>query len=138
MRHRMTRGGFTLMEIMVVVIIIGVLAAIVVPQYVRHAERAKVEATKAQIKIIEDALSEYKLDTGKFPTTSQGLVALVKKPAGYSGDWPRGGYLPEVPGDAWGNDFVYVSPASDKDYQIISYGADGEQGGEDEYADIKS
>ena len=123
---------------MVVVVIIGLLAALVVPRYIRQAEKAKRNTTKAQIKIIEQALAEFKLDTGRYPSTDEGLKGLVVKPSGYKGDWPKEGYLPEVPKDGWANDFLYVCPGVEKAYDIISYGADGEEGGEDENTDISN
>ena len=139
MRPTKEKGGFTLMEIMVVVIIIAIIAAIVVPRYVQQAERAKVKATKVQIKEIEKALSLYKLDAGVYPTTSEGLRGLVDKPASFTGSWPKGGYIDSVPKDAWGRDFIYTCPgASGRDYDITSLGADGREGGEDENADISN
>lgn len=136
MRAERGNSGFTLMEIMVVVIIIGLLAAIVVPNYLRHAENAKMKTTKVQIKIIEQALADFKLTTGRFPTTAEGIKGLVVKPADFSANWPRDGFLPEVPKDGWGREFTYKCPGSDRAYEILSYGADGVEGGEDEYADI--
>ncbi len=136
--HRRKLTGFTLIEMMVVVVIIGLLAALVVPRYIRQAEKAKRNTTKAQIKIIEQALAEFKLDTGRYPSTDEGLNGLVVKPSDYKGDWPKEGYLPEVPKDGWGNDFIYVCPGAHKAYDIISYGADGKEGGENENTDISN
>jgi len=136
MRRSRSRGGFTLVEMMVVVVIIGILGAIVVTSAVYYADKARINATKAQIDQIETALAGFKLETGRYPTTSEGIEALVRKPADFKGDWPKEGFLPEMPKDGWGNDFVYVSPGSQKAYDIISYGADGREGGEDENADI--
>ena len=136
-------AGFTLIEIMVVIIILGLLAAIVMPRIVGETDRARYEQAKVQMRILEDALKRYKLDTGRFPTTAQGLVALVQKPT--TGNVPRsyadGGYLdkPEVPDDPWGNQYVYISPGQHgPDYDIMSFGADGLEGGEGYDEDIQS
>jgi len=135
--------GFTLIEIMVVVIILGLLAGLVLPRILGQEEKAKFEATKVQIRSLEDALDSYKLDNGFYPTTDQGLESLIKKPE--SGriplKWRDGGYLKpaRIPKDPWGKDFVYLSPGGEnREYDIISYGADGEPGGEGNNADIES
>jgi general secretion pathway protein G len=124
------------MELMAVVIIIGILAAIVIPKFVQRVDVAKVNATKAQISIIDGALGQFKMDTGRYPTAAEGLQALVTRPGDYKGSWPRDGYLPKMPKDGWGNDFIYRCPGKAGSYDIISYGSDGKEGGEDENADI--
>ena len=129
-------AAFTLVELMVVIIIIGVLAAIVVPSYLHYAEKARINATKAQINEIENALAGFKLESSRYPSSDEGLAALVSKPSSFTGDWPKEGFMPEVPKDGWGNDFVYIYPGINKTFDIISYGADAQQGGEDENADI--
>lgn len=137
------RGGFTLIEIMVVIIILGLLAAIVMPRIVGQTDRARYEQAKVQMRILEDALKRYKLDSGRFPTTDQGLEALVRKPSSSKAlnNYPDGGYLdkPAVPTDPWGYRYVYISPGQHgPDYDIKSYGADGLEGGEGYDADLES
>ena len=136
-------AGFTLIEIMVVIIILGLLAAIVMPRIVGETDRARYEQAKVQMRILEDALKRYKLDNGRFPTTEQGLQALVQKPTigVVPRNWPTGGYLdkPEVPVDPWGNQYVYISPGQHgPDYDLKSYGADGIEGGEEYDQDVES
>lgn len=136
------RRGFTLIEIMVVIVILAMLAAFVGPKLMGRTDEAKVKTTKIQLKGMESALKLYKLDNGVFPSTEQGLNALVTKPT--VGVIPKSykeeGYLDSktVPKDAWGNDFIYVSPGEHGDYDLSSYGADGVKGGEDKNADITS
>ena len=132
--------GFTFVEIMVVVAILAILAAIVVPRIMGRTGEAKITAAKVQMRNIEGALKLYKLDTGKYPPTEHGLEALVTKPT--SGkvpkNWRKGGYLQAVPKDPWGTSFVYLSPGVHDDYDLVSNGSDGEPGGEGEDADIQS
>jgi general secretion pathway protein G len=140
---RRNQKGFTLIEIMVVVIILGLLAGLVLPRILGQEEKAKVEATKVQIRSLEDALDAYKLDNGFYPTTDQGFDALIKKPeSGRIPDkWREGGYLKpaRIPKDPWGKDFIYLSPGNEgREYDISSYGADNEPGGEGNNADIES
>jgi len=135
--------GFTLIEIMVVIIILGLLAGLVLPRFLGQEERAKIEVAKTQIRAIESALDAFKLDTGFYPSTDQGLDALLKQPeAGrIPTRWREGGYLKpaRIPKDPWGRDYVYLAPGSDnREYEIISYGADGEPGGEGNNEDIES
>ena len=134
------RAGFTLIEIMVVIVILGLLAALVVPKLVGRTEEAKKTQARVQIRNIEQALELFKLDNGFFPTTEQGLEALVRLPeAGRAPkNYRKGGYLDRLPKDPWGNAYVYVSPGSHGDYDISSYGADSAPGGEGEDADINS
>ncbi|MDD5434106.1 MAG: type II secretion system major pseudopilin GspG [Nitrospira sp.] len=132
--------GFTLIEIMVVLIIIGLLAGIVVPRLMGRTEEAKHTKTIVQIKNLQSALDLYKLDNGYYPTTDQGLQSLTEKPAigEIPKKWKEGGYMDKVPKDAWGNNYVYISPGVHGDYDLYSYGADGEEGGEGKNADIQS
>lgn len=134
--------GFTLIELMVVIVILGILAGLIVPRIMSRPDEARQLKAKIQIESIETALNLYKLDTGKYPSTEQGLLALIEKPE--TGDIPRnwreGGYLEKgkLPKDPWGNDFVYLSPGQHGEYDISSYGADGTAGGEDKNKDINS
>jgi len=134
--------GFTLIEIMVVVVILALLAALVGPKIIGRSDEAKVDAAKVQVRNLESALKYYKLDNGVYPTTEQGLQALLEKPT--VGQIPKnyraGGYLDSksVPKDPWKDDFVYISPGDHGDYDLCSYGADGVKGGEGNNADICS
>lgn len=134
------RGGFTLIEIMIVIVILGLLAALVVPKLIGRTEEAKRTQVRVQIKNVEQALELFKLDNGFYPSTDQGLDALVRPPeAGrIPKNYRKGGYIDRVPKDPWGNLYVYVSPGAHGDYDISSYGADGAPGGEGEDADINS
>lgn len=130
--------GFTLIEIMVVVVILGILAALVVPQVMNRPDQAKVTVAKGDIKAIAAALDMYKLDNFNYPSTQQGLNALVEKPSGspQPRNWNRDGYLKRVPKDPWGNDYQYLSPGTQGQFDLYSLGADGKQGGSDLNADI--
>jgi general secretion pathway protein G len=134
------KRGFTLIEIMVVVVIIGLLAALVGPRLLGQSESAKVTAAKTQIKYFQQALELFHLNNGFFPVTEQGLEALVEKPTirPEPMNYQKGGYLnaKSVPKDPWGNDFIYICPGERGDYDVISLGADGREGGTDNAADI--
>jgi len=134
--------GFTLIEIMVVIVILGILAGLIVPRIMGRPEEAKQLKAEIQIESLETALKLYKLDNGMYPTTEQGLTALVDAPdtEPIPKNFRNGGYLEKgkVPKDPWGNEFVYLSPGVHNDYDIISFGADGAQGGEDKNRDINS
>jgi len=124
------QAGFTLLEIMVVLVIIGVMAAIVAPRFIERADEAKVTATHAQMSNIAQSLKLYRLHRSHYPSTSEGLNTLVQ--AGSDGKR----YMDSLPKDAWGNDFVYLSPGVHGDFDILSYGADGRPGGTGFDADI--
>jgi len=127
--------GFTLIEVMIVVAILGILATLVVISIGGKQDQAMIQATRSDLQAISQALDLYKLDNYKYPTTEQGLEALVVKPDN-ARNWPEGGYLKKVPNDKWGNPFVYISPGSTGAYDLYSLGADGAEGGEGSAADI--
>jgi len=134
--HR--QAGFTLIEVLVVVVILGLLAALIVPRIMDRPDEARVVAAKSDITAIMSALKLYRLDNGTYPTTEQGLQALVKKPT--TGDvppnWKQGGYLERLPKDPWGTDYQYLSPGVYGEIDVFSYGADRKPGGEGYAADI--
>ena len=138
MSNARRQQGFTLIEIMVVVVILGILAALVVPQVMSRPDQAKVTVAQGDIKGIASALYMYKLDNHSYPSTQQGLEALVKKPSGNPAakNWNKDGYLKRVPVDPWGNDYQYLSPGTRGAFDLYSLGADGKQGGTDLNADI--
>ena len=134
--------GFTLIELMVVIIILGILAIYIGPKIMGRPEEAKQVKAKVDIAALETALKLYKLDNGTYPSTEQGLQALVEPPqtGTLAKKWREGGYLEKgkVPKDPWGNDFIYLSPGVQGDFDIISYGADGAPGGEGTDKDINN
>ncbi|AJE17195.1 secretion system protein G [Stutzerimonas balearica DSM 6083] len=136
--QRYRQGGFTLIEIMVVVVILGILAALVVPQVMSRPDQAKVTVAKGDIKAIAAALDMYKLDNFSYPSTQQGLEALVSRPSGspQPRNWNADGYLKRLPKDPWGNEYQYLAPGTKGPYDLFSYGADGKPGGSELNADI--
>jgi general secretion pathway protein G len=138
--NRKNRSAFTLVEIMAVVIIIGLLAAVAARNFMGQTDRARVKTTQATLKVLHEQVMMFKLDTGRFPTEEEGLNALVEKPSDVE-NWDPSGYLQstKVPKDAWGNEYVYqLNPESGKPFVIISYGADRQEGGEGYDADLLS
>lgn len=141
-RKRRGQRGFTLLELMVVMAILATLAVIVVPKFMDEPEKARRLKAEITISNLESALKTYYLDNGIYPTTEQGLEALVIEPTTdpLPGRWREGGYLDKgkVPSDPWDNDFVYISPGIHGDFDIISYGGDKVEGGEGRGADVES
>ncbi len=137
-----TMAGFTLLEIIVVVFILSLLAAIVAPRIIGRTDDARIAEAKVQIRNFETALKLFKMDSGFYPDTQQGLESLVEKPSAgrIPQNYREGGYLEQkkIPLDPWGNPYVYFSPGLHGDYDIMSYGADGKEGGEGVNADIMS
>jgi general secretion pathway protein G len=124
-------GAFTFLEIILVVAIIGILAAIVGPRLIGKSKKAKVSATRSQISALKTALGSYEIQMGDFPTTSEGLMALVKKPSGASDDWEQ--QMDSIPNDPWGSPYIYAYPGQHGlDYDLISKGPDRQEGTEDD------
>lgn len=142
LRNPMRRGGrgFTLIELMVVIVILGILAGLIIPRIMGRPDEARQTKARIMIEGIETALKLYRLDNGFYPTTEQGLRALVEASTiqPVPRNWREGGYLEKgkVPKDPWGNDFVYLSPGTQGEMDLISYGADGQPGGEGKNKDI--
>ncbi len=129
--------GFTLIEIMVVVVIIGILAALVGPKLFGQVDRARVSAAKAEISTIENAMKFYRLDNFAYPSSEQGIDALVTKPNDPNvKNWNPGGYLERLPTDPWGNPYLYRNPGTQGEIDVLTLGADGMEGGEGNNADI--
>ena len=135
---RQHQSGFTLMEVLIVVVILSILAVAVVPQFLDAPDKARQARAQADVKNIETALSMYTLDNIQYPSTSQGLQALVQKPSGRpeAKNWKPGGYLKQLPADPWGNPYQYLNPGNHSDVDIYSFGADGQPGGEGLNKDI--
>jgi general secretion pathway protein G len=137
-RTRSSVRGFTLIEIMVVVVIIGLLAAVILPNVFGRVEQAKVTKAKSDIQGLETALTMYKLDNYKYPSTDLGIGALSQRPNDPTvRNWPEGGYIKRISKDPWGNPYQYVFPGTrGQEYDLYSFGADGQEGGEGANADI--
>jgi general secretion pathway protein G len=139
-KENRNRKGFTILEVMAVIIIIGLLAAMVARNYFGQVDNARVKTTKASLKILDNSITQFKLDTGRFPTEEEGIKALIEKPTDVM-NYPEGGYLQsrQVPKDAWGHEFIYLlNPESGAPFEIKSLGADGEDGGEGINADLRN
>ena len=137
--HAASRSrGFTLIEVMVVVVILGLLAAIIVPRVMSRPDEARVVAARADIAAINQALKLYRLDNTFYPSTEQGLAALVQRPTTQPapGNWKQGGYLDRVPKDPWGREYQYLNPGVRSEIDVFSLGADGVPGGDGNGADV--
>lgn len=136
-KHLSSQSGFTLIEVMVVIVILGILAALIVPNVIGQSDKARVGTTKSVLSTTASALDLFKLDNSRYPTTQEGLDALIHKPA-TAKTWPNGGYIKGgLPKDGWGADLQYIAPGSDgKPFDLYSFGSDGKEGGEDDAADI--
>lgn len=133
--NRAKQRGFTLIEVMVVVVILGILAAFIVPRLMDRPDAARIAKAQSDIRAIESALSLYRLDNHRYPSTDQGLEALVERPADAPA-WKEGGYLDRLPRDPWGNDYQYLNPGIHGTIDVFTYGADGVEGGEGANADV--
>ena len=138
--HPARRHGFTLIEVMVVIVILGILAALVVPRVLSRPDEARVVAAKQDLAVIGQALKLYRLDNLRYPSAEQGLGALTVKPESepLPPNWKPGGYLERLPKDPWGNAYVYVNPGLHGEIDVLTYGADGKPGGDGFDADIGS
>ncbi len=141
-RKLRSEQGFTLIELMVVIVILGILAGLIIPRIMGRPDEARAAKARMQIESLETALKLYKLDNGNYPTTEQGLQALVQPPTvgQLVKSWRQGGYLEKgtVPKDPWDQDFLYIAPGTHGDFDLSSLGADGEPGGEGKNKDINS
>src|SRR5512134_3240820 len=140
MNVKSRQGGFTLLEVMVVVVILGILAALVVPKIIGRPDEARVIAAKQDIASLMQALKLYRLDNQRYPTTEQGLQSLVTKPATapVPPNWKAGGYIERLPKDPWGNTYQFLNPGVRGEIDVFSFGGDGAPGGEGKDADIGS
>jgi len=136
--HYAPQRGFTLIEVMVVVVILSILAAVVVPRIMDNPDKARVAKVKQDIRALESALNLYRLDNFVYPSTEQGLEALIELPAidPEPRNWKAGGYIDRLPKDPWGGDYQYLSPGENGEIDIYSLGTDGQPGGEDLASDI--
>lgn len=133
-----TQSGFTLIEVMVVIVILAILAALVVPNVVGQSDKARIKTTETTLATVANGLKTFRVDNGRYPSTQEGLNALVTPPQGAK-NWPEGGYISggAVPKDSWDNDLQYVAPGTEgRAYDLFSLGADGQEGGEEGNADI--
>jgi len=142
MQHAIPRSrtglqqGFTLIEIMVVVVILGILAALIAPNLIGRIDDARVTAARNDIRTIESALQLYRMDNFRYPSTEEGVEALVTKPDDPDIKWPEGGYLQRLPKDPWDRPYLYLQPGNNGIYDLYTFGRDGQQDGEGPDADI--
>jgi len=136
--YRLSAAGFTLIEVMVVVVILGILAAVVVPRIMDRPDEARIIKAKNDIRVLQSQLNLYKLDNFDYPSTDQGLDALISKPSGAPEppNWKQGGYIERLPKDPWGRPYQYLNPGQNSTVDIYSLGRDGALGGEGNDADI--
>jgi len=135
-RRKATQSGFTLIEIMVVVVIIGILASVVVPRIMDNPDKARTAKAKNDIRALESAMDLYRLDNYTYPSTDEGLDALITAPSSSPANWKQGGYIKKLNNDPWGNDYLYDNDGGN--IVIYTYGADGAEGGEGPNADIST
>jgi general secretion pathway protein G len=137
-RTHTTQAGFTMIEIMVVLVILGLMAGLVVPKVIGRTDDARIALAKQDMKSIANSLEMYKLDNFNYPSTRQGLQALVEKPQGKpeAANWNADGYLNDIPADPWGNEYLYESPVRGRPFNLTTFGADGKKGGKEFDADI--
>ncbi|MEN9559939.1 MAG: hypothetical protein RLZZ502_1150 [Pseudomonadota bacterium] len=133
-----TQAGFTLIEVMVVMLILGILAALIVPNVLGRSDDAKVMAAQQDVATLSQALKLYRLDNNHYPSQTQGLQALLSKPSGepVPGNWKPGGYIERLPKDPWGNAYQYSQPGLKGEFDLFSFGADGKAGGEGNNKDV--
>ena len=138
MKKDRKEAGFTLLELMIVIVILGILGAVVAPRLMDEPDKARVTQARLQLENFSTAIKKFYLDNGFYPSTDQGLEALVERPASGRSpkNYPDNGYMAKIPRDPWGNDYVYLAPGRESPFEIISYGADGTEGGEGFNADI--
>lgn len=134
----LSRAGFTLIELMVVIVILGVLAGLIVPRLTDKPDKARVVKAKMQIENLAMAVKQFKIDNGFYPSTEQGLQALVEKPSvgKTPRNYPQKGYVSQIPKDPWNSEYIYIHPGEHEEFDLYSLGADGEQGGDGFDADI--
>lgn len=137
---KLLKKGFTLLELLIVIVIMGLLTSLVSFTLIPQLNKAYVEAAKQDIKKMEQAMLMFKINQGSYPTQQQGIKSLIENPGNLKkpGKYPSGGFINKLPEDPWGNDYVYIYPGRYGEFDIISYGADGQPGGEGENADINS
>ena len=138
MKKRSIQNGFTLIELLLVLVILAVLGSVIVPKFTKRSQQAKETAARTDIANLEMSLDSFEIDTGRYPTNTEGIGALIRPPANVEDDW-KGPYLKRgIPKDPWGNEYIYLSPGTRADFDIISYGFDGSPGGDGKNEDINN